>query len=164
MTIPGHKQVRCDASRKGTTEFWTRGVPQDDTLEPNRHHSNITPLFRNHLTPTTNAMPSSLLNTVVQAEHERRDSHLSGMSHTEDAEEKGRRVVLGLPESSNVYSTHHADSSCATAPKDAVVEPANLGRQRLNSSEGMSSPSGPAIGHWHGTGKHVPTVWSHHQR
>ena len=109
-------------------------------------------------------MPPSLVNTVAQAEHERRDSHLSGMSHTEDAEEKGRPVVLGLPALSNVYSTHHADSSCATAPQHAVVEAANPCRQRLNSSEGMPSPSGQALGQWHGTGKHVPTVWSHHQR
>ena len=53
-------------------------------------------------------MPPSLVNIVALADHERRDSHLSVVSHTEDAEEKGRRVVLGLQELSNVYSTHFA--------------------------------------------------------
>ena len=28
---------------KGTTEFWTSDMPQDDTWEPNRHHSHILP-------------------------------------------------------------------------------------------------------------------------
>ena len=60
-------------------------MQQDDTLEPSRHHSNTT-------------MPPPHVNRVAQAEHEQRDSHLSVVSHTEDAEEKGRRVVLGLPE------------------------------------------------------------------
>ena len=32
---------------KGTTEFWTNDMPPDDTKI---HHSNILPLFRNHLT------------------------------------------------------------------------------------------------------------------
>ena len=35
---------------KGTTEFWTNDMPEDDTWEPNRHHSHILPLFRSHLT------------------------------------------------------------------------------------------------------------------
>ena len=43
-------------------------------------------------------MPPSLVNNVALAVHERRDSRLSAVSHTEDAEERGRRVVLGLPE------------------------------------------------------------------
>ena len=85
------------------------------------------------------------------------------MSHTEDAEERGRRTVLGLPELSNVYSTHHDDFSCAT-PQDAAVEAANPGRQRQNSSEGISSPYGQALGHQHGKGNQVPTVWSNKQR
>ena len=61
-------------------------MPQDDTWEPNRHHRKITPLSHNHLTRTTSAMPPSLANTVAQAEHDRRDSHLPVVSHTEDAE------------------------------------------------------------------------------
>ena len=77
---------------------------------------------------------------------------------------KKRRVVSGLPELSNVYSTHHDDSSCATTPQDAAVEAANPGRQRQDSGEGMSSPSGQALGQWHMKGKHVPTVWDNHQR
>ena len=42
---------------KGTTEFWTNDMPQDDTWEPNRHHSHILPLFRSHLTRDTAALP-----------------------------------------------------------------------------------------------------------
>ena len=132
---------------KDTTEFWTRDMPQDDTWQPNRHYSNIVPLFRNHLTRTAVAMPPSLVNTVAQAEHEQRDSHLS-----EDAEEKGRRMVFRLSELSNVYSTHHDDSSCARTPQDAAVEAAKTGRQRQASSEGLSSPPGQALGQWHGGG------------
>ena len=148
---------------KGTAGFWTRDMPHDDIWEPNRHHSSMILLFRNHLTRTTVAMPPSLVNTVALASHERRIFHLSVVSHPEDAEEKGRRVVLGLPELSSVYSTHH-DSSCPTTPQDAAVEAANSGRQRQDSSEGMSSPSGQALGQWHRKGKHMPTVWSHHLR
>ena len=82
-------------------------------------------------------MPLSLVNTVAQAGHEQRDFHLS-----QDAEEKGRRMVLRLSELPNVYSTHHDDSSCATTPQDAAVEAANTGSQRQASSEGLSSPPG----------------------
>ena len=74
---------------------------------------------------TTEFWKGDVVNPVAQAEHERRDSHLSVVSHTEDAEEKGRRVILGLPEISNVYSTHHGDSSCATESQDAAIEAAN---------------------------------------
>ena len=35
---------------KGITELWTDDMPQDATLRPNRHRSNIIPLFRNHVT------------------------------------------------------------------------------------------------------------------
>ena len=150
---------------KGTPKFWTRDMPHDDTWNPNRHHSDTLTLFRNHLTRNAVAMPPSPVNPVAQPEHERRDSHLSVVSHTEDAEEKGRRVVFGLPELSNVYSTsHHGDSSCAAEPQDAAVEVANPGRQRQNSGEGMSSPFGQTLGQWHGKGKHVPTVWRNCQR
>ena len=90
--------------------------------------------------------------------------HLSVVSHTEDAEEKGRRVVLGLPEFHHVRSTHHDDSSWATTPEDAAVEAANPGRQQQDSSGGMSSPSCQALDQWHVKGNHVPTVWSHHRR
>ena len=81
---------------KGTPEFWTREMPQDDSWKPNRHHSNILPLFRNHLTHNAVAMPPSLVNLVAQAEHERRDSHVSVVSHTKDAEEKGETRGFGV--------------------------------------------------------------------
>ena len=43
---------------KGTTEFWTNDMPQDNSWEPNRHNSSIFALFRNHL--TRNAVACSL--------------------------------------------------------------------------------------------------------
>ena len=78
---------------KGTTEFWTNDMPQDDTWKPNRHHSNILPLFRNQLTRNAVAMFPLPPNPVASTEHGCRDSHLPAVPHTEDAEEKGRRVV-----------------------------------------------------------------------
>ena len=138
---------------KGSTEFWPRDMPQDDTWKPNRHHSDILPLFRNHLTRNAVAMSPSPVDRVVQAEHERRDSNLHAVPHTEDADKKGRSVVLKLPELSNVHSTHRDDSSCTTAPQDAAVEDTNTRRQRQNSSEGMPSSSGQALGQRHGEEK-----------
>ena len=139
---------------KGTSEIWRRDMPQDVTWKPNRHHSHIIPLFRNHLTRNAVAMPHSLVNTVAQAECERRDSHLPAVSHR--GCRKGNAWFW--------YSTHHGNSSCATDPQDAAVEAENPGRQRQDSSERMPSPSGQGLGQWHGKGKHVPTVWGHYQR
>ena len=95
---------------KGTTEFWTRDMPQDDTWEPNRHHSHILPLFRSHLTRDTAAMFPSFQNPVASTEHECWDPHLPVVLHTENAKEEGRSVVLGLPKLYSVYSNHHDDS------------------------------------------------------
>ena len=55
---------------KGTTEFWLYDMPQDDTWEPNRHHSHITPLFRSHLTRDTAA---------TSTEHVCRDPHVPNL-------------------------------------------------------------------------------------
>ena len=43
---------------KGTTEFSTRDMPQNDTWnwKPDRHHSHTIPLFRNHVTRTAVAI------------------------------------------------------------------------------------------------------------
>ena len=82
---------------KGTTEFWTNDMPQDDTWEPSRHHSHIFPLFRSHLTRDTSATFPLLQNPVASTEHECRDPHLPVVLLTENAEEEGRGVVLGLP-------------------------------------------------------------------
>ena len=71
-------EMRC--LWKGTTEFWTQDMIQ---------------LFRNHLHRIRDAMSPPFVNTAAQAEHGRRDS-LSVMTHTEDAKEKGRRVVFGV--------------------------------------------------------------------
>ena len=81
---------------KGITEFWTNDMPQAATWRPNRHHSNIIPLFRNHVTQNAVAMFPPPPNPVISIEHGYRDSRLSAVPHTEDAEEKGRRVVLGM--------------------------------------------------------------------
>ena len=99
---------------KGTTEFWTNDMPQDDTWEANRHHSHILPLFRSHLTRDTAAMFPLRQNPVASTEHECRDPHLPVVSHTENAEEEGKGVVLGLPRLYSVYSNHHDDFSGAT--------------------------------------------------
>ena len=69
------------------------------------------------------------LNPVASTEHECRDPHLPAVPHTENAEEEGGRVVLGLPELSHVHSTHHDDSSCATESQDAATETAGSGSQ-----------------------------------
>ena len=74
---------------KGTTEFWTNDMPQDDTWEAYRHHSYILPLFRSHMTRDTAAMFPVLQNTVTSTEHECRDLHLPAVSHTENASRKG---------------------------------------------------------------------------
>ena len=107
---------------QGTTEFWTNDMPQDDTWRPNRRHSNILPLFRNHLTRNAVAMFPPPPNPVVSTEHGCRDSRLSAVSHTEDAEEKGRRVVLGMSELSNVYSSHHHDPSGTTESQTLLLK------------------------------------------
>ena len=86
---------------KGTTQFGTNDMPQDDTWQPNRHHRNIFLLFRNHLTRNAVAMFPPPLNPVASTEHECRDHHLPAVPHTEDAEEKGDAWVWGA----NVYST-----------------------------------------------------------
>ena len=74
------------------------------------------PFFRNHLTRTTGAMLPSHVNTVAQAERERRDSHLS-VSVTDPGcrGEKGALWFWG----------------CQSHPTcDPSVEGANPGRQQ----------------------------------
>ena len=80
---------------KGITEFGTDDTPQDATWRPNRHHSHILPLFRNHVTQNAVAMFPPPPSPVISVEHGYRDSRLSAVPHTENAEEKRRRVVLG---------------------------------------------------------------------
>ena len=53
-------------------------------------------------------------NPVAWTEHECQDPHLPAVSHTENVEEEGRGVVLGLPKLCSVYSNHHDDSSGVT--------------------------------------------------
>ena len=81
---------------KGTTEFWTSDMQQDDTWEPNRHHSHTLPLFRNYLARDTAAMFPLFQNPVASTEHECWDPHLPVVSHTENAEEKGGKRGFGV--------------------------------------------------------------------
>ena len=138
---------------KGTTELWTSDMPQDDTWQPNRHHSNMFPLFRNHLTRNAVAMFPPLLNLVTSTEHECRDPHLPAVPHTEDAEEKGRRVVVGRWQN---YPTCTAPTT-TTPPvpqnlKMLLLRQQTQNIQRQDPSEGMSPPLGQALGNWHGKG------------
>ena len=75
---------------KGTAEFGTQEVPEDDTWEPNRHHSEIRQLIRKWLNRTAGAMHPPFVNTAAQTEHGRRDSSLPVVSHAEDAKENGK--------------------------------------------------------------------------
>ena len=134
---------------KGITElFGTDDMLQDATWRPNRHHSNIIPLFRNHVTQNAVAMFPPPPNPVISIEHGYRDSRLSAVPHTEDAEEKGRRVVLEMSELSNVYSSHHYEPYGTTESQDAATEAADPSCQRQDTSEGMSTPPGQPLGKW----------------
>ena len=119
---------------KGTTEFWTNDMTQDDTWEANRPETQLpcSLYFR---------IPLPQLNMSAE---------IPIVPHTENAEEEG--VALGLPKFFSVCRTHHHDSSGATES------------QRQNPGEGMSSPVGQTPGEWHGKGIFMPAVWSHHQR
>ena len=118
--IPGPQAGEMRSLWEGMTEFWTNDMPQDDTWRPSRHHSNILPLFRNHVTRNAVAMFPPPSNPVISIEHRCRDSRFSALPHTEDAEKKGRRVVLGMSELSDVYSSHHHDPSGTTESQDAA--------------------------------------------
>ena len=141
---------------KGTTELCTNDMPQDDTWKPNRHHSSMSPLFRNHLTRNAVAMFPPPPNPVASIENGCRDSHLPGVPHTE---EKGRRQKLF-----HVYSSHHDDPSGSTESQEAATEAANPSSQRQDPSGGTSPPPGQALGKWHGKGKYVSAVRGHQQR
>ena len=131
---------------EGTTEFWT--TPGDPT----------------DITRNAVAMFPPPPNPIVSTEHGCRDSRLPAVPHSEDAEEKGRRVVLGMSEVSNVHSSHHHDPSGTTESQKAAAEAADPSSQRQDTSEGMSTPPGQALGNGHGKGKHVSAVQDHHQR
>ena len=103
-------------------------------------------------------------NRVISIEHGYRDSCLSAVTHTEDAEGKRRRVVLGMSELSNVYSSHHYEPSGTNESQDAATEAADPSCQRQDTSEGMSTPPGQALGKWHGKRIYVSAVRGHHQR
>ena len=97
----------------------------------NRHHSQILPFFRSHLTRDTAAMFLLLQNPVASTEHECRDPHLPVVSHTENAEEEGRGVVWELPKLYSVYSNHHDDSSGTT---ESLRQGRNHGNQLVHTT------------------------------
>ena len=132
--IPGHKRVRCEASR------WAR------------HHSQILPLFRSHLTRDTAAMFPLPQNTVTSTEHECRDPHLPTVSHTENAEEEGRCVVLGLPKI--IQRVQHPPRRLLRCHRISTT-----GSRRRDGAACWSDPGRMARER-----KYVPAVWSHHQR
>ena len=103
-------------------------------------------------------------NPVASTKHGCQKSHLPTVPHTEDAEEKGRRVVLVTLELSNVYSSHHDDPSGATDSQDVAAEAANPSSQRQDPSEGMSTPPGQALRKWKGKGTYVSAVRGRLQR
>ena len=149
----------------GTTEFWTSDMPQDATWRPNRHHSNIIPLCSQSRDSKRSCHVSSTSGSVISIKHGCRESLLSAVPHTEDAEEDGGRVVLGMSELPNMYSSHHYDPSGTTESQDAAAEAADPSCQRQDTSEGMSTLPGQAP--WaNGTGKgnYVSAVRGHHQR
>ena len=69
-----------------------------------------------------------------------------------------------MSELSNVYSSNHCDPSGTTESQDAAAEAADPSCQRQDTSEGVSTPPGQALGKWHGKGKYVPAVRDRHQR
>ena len=142
---------------KGITEFWTDDMLQDATWRPNRHHSNFIPLFRNHVTQDTAAMFPPPPSPVISVEHGYRDSRLSAVPHTENAEEKRRRVVLGMSELSHVCSSHHYVPPVPQNLKTLLLK--QTGFQQRDADTSWSSP-----GKWHGKGKYASAVRGHHQR
>ena len=126
---------------KGTTELWTHDMPQDDTWKPNRHHSNILQLFRNHLTRNAVAMFPLPPNPVASTEHGCRDSHLPAVPHTEDAEEK--RETRGFGGGQN-YPT-------CTAPTTTTPPVPQSLKTLLLKQQILVKP----WGEWHGKWKHV---------
>ena len=130
---------------RGTTEFWTNDKPQDDTWKPYRPHSNILPLFRNHLTRNAVAMFPQPPNPVASTEHGCRDSHLPTVPHTEDPEEKGRRVGFGsartiqrvqLPQRRPLLCHNISRRCCRSSkPKQSTTE-----SQRRDVDTSWSSP------------------------
>ena len=101
---------------------------------------------------------------VISVEHGYRDSRLSAVPHIENAEEKRRRVVLEMSEVSNVYRSHHYETSRTTVSQDAATEAADPGCQRQDTSKGMPTPPGQALVKWHEKGKYVSAVRGHQQR
>ena len=73
-------------------------MPQDASWKPNRHHSNIITLFRNDVIQNAVAMFPPPPSPVISIEHGDRDSRLSAVLLTENAEETRRRVVLEMSE------------------------------------------------------------------
>ena len=72
--------------------------------------------------------------------------------------------MLGLSELSNVQHPPRRLLLCHRHLKMLLLKQQAQAVNDRDFSEWMSSSSCQALGQWHGKGKHVPTVWSHHRR
>ena len=100
-------------------------------------------------------------NPVASTEHGCRDSRLPAVPHTENAEEEGGRVVLGMSELSNVYTT------TPPVPQNLKTLLLKQQAQAVNDripAKGCRHLLVKPLGKWHGKGKHVSAVRGHHQR
>ena len=121
---------------KGTTEFLDKRHAKGRHLEPQQTLQQHTPAFSQSSDSKRSCHAPSTPNPVASTEHGCRVSHLPIVSHTEDAEEKERRVVLGMSELSNVCSSHHDDPSGATESLDAAADTTNSSSQRRDPMKG----------------------------
>ena len=94
-------------------------------------------------------------NPVASTEHGCRDSRLPAVPHTENAEEEGGRVVLGMSELSNVYTT------TPPVPQNLKTLLLKQQAQAVNDripAKGCRHLLVKPLGKWHGKGKHVSAV------
>ena len=70
-------------------------------------------------------------NPVASTEHECRDPHSPGVSHTENAEEEGEMCGFGVAKKYSVYRNHHDDSSGAT---ESQRQGRNQGNQQVHTA------------------------------
>ena len=102
-------------------------------------------------------------NPVISIEHGCRDSRLSTVPHTEDAEEKGRRVVLGCQN----WTCTAPTTTTPPVPQNLKTVLLKQQTQAVNDripAKGCRHSPGQALGKWHGKGKYVSAVRGHHQR
>ena len=143
---------------KGITEFWTDDMPQDDTWKPNRHHISILPLFRNHLTRNAVAMfPIPVASIEPGAE-----IPVCPLCHTPRMPKRKGDAWFWVCQNYPTCTAPTTTTSDTSESQEAAAESADPSCQRQDTSEGMSTPPGQALGKWHGKGKYVSAVRGHH--